>query len=471
MAMACGIHEAGRLLRESSRALGRDPAVLLEEAFLGIGPMGALLDAFVEEPDGDGWRSVVPREAMDWIRGYVPVLAGDLEDGVLTRIRDEVAAGLREGWTNEVLVARLGEVQSFARHRLEAIARTESMRAYNLGGLISASAAEGVAGFEFSAVLDDRTSSACQARDGLRLRLGDPRLAVNTPPLHPNCRSVLIPLFEEEVGQGWQGDHGNADALAVSHPSRQRPEDAVAVRKVLEGASEVGPRRKARRREETPVPEKAKIQLPIIADPQRRTWAEGVLEDAPEEVRRIVEREAPTVQYGEYGHKSYAQGKNRMNVGSLAHNDAGNYAHVFFHEFGHIVDARSAKIGLDFSAEPGSLFGKAYAEDRARFLGRARPERDETITAMRLVTDRGSKWYKDREVSDIVCSMTKGRLSGGWGHSVNYYKHPGHGEAEVFANLFALKAQRKEEAVEVVRSLFPNVVRAFEDFLLQGGGA
>ena len=77
MAMACGIHEAGRLLRESSRALGRDPAVLLEEAFLGIGPMGALLDAFVEEPDGDGWRSVVPREAMDWIRGYVPVLAGD----------------------------------------------------------------------------------------------------------------------------------------------------------------------------------------------------------------------------------------------------------------------------------------------------------------------------------------------------------------------------------------------------------
>ena len=54
---------------------------------------------------------------------------------------------------------------------------------------------------------------------------------------------------------------------------------------------------------------------------------------------------------------------------------------------------------------------------------------------------------------------------------MNYYKHPGHGEAGVFANLFALKAQRKEEAVEVVRSLFPNVVRAFEDFLLQGGGA
>ena len=215
---------------------------------------------------------------------------------------------------------------------------------------------------------------------------------------------------------------------------------------------------------------KPKIQLPIITNPQRRAWAEKALESAPDEIRNIVKREAPSVVYTEGGPRGFARGKTGLNVGSSSLNDERHFLHTFFHELGHIADARTAKNGLHLSGEVGSSFGKAYATDRAKFMGRARKAKDEKLAAMRDVTQHGSKWYDDREVSDIVCSMSKGKIHGGWMHREPYYKTPGHGEAEVFANLFALKTQQKTEAIEVIRDLFPNVVQAFEDFLTQEGG-
>jgi len=429
----------------------------------------AALDAFAA--GGDGWEDVVPRDALDWLRGYVPKLAGVLEEDVLRRVRDAISEAIEAGRTTEQAMELLREadatVGAFASHRVEAIVRTETMRGYNMGHLIALRGAEGATGVEFSAILDDRTSDACRAREGLRLRLDDPRLVANAPPIHPNCRSVLIPILDDEVPDNWRGDEAEADALAATDPTRQRPEDLEAVRRVLGSAKPGGG---ARKDEEPPAPEKVQIRLPIITDHQRRAWAEKVLDGAPEEIRRIVAREAPSVKYTEDGATGWAGGKYRLNVGSSSHGNEEDYAHVFYHEFGHVVDARSAKAGLRLSGEPGSSFGQAYAADRAKFMGRARPEKEEKLAAMRLVADRSSKWYNSREVSDIICSMSKGAISGSWGHSGAYYKQKGNGEAEVFANLFALKAQCKDEAFEVVRSLFPKVVRAFEDFLAQTGG-
>ncbi len=178
----------------------------------------------------DSWDEVLPVETSSWLEQYVPELARVYEADVLQEVRDVVSQAVREGYAVRLTMAKLRairrQVSGFAKHRLEAIARTETMRAYNMGHLRSMIDADGVAGVEFSAIIDSRTSSGCQARDGLRFRLGDPRLTYNTPPLHPNCRSVLVPVLDVEEVTDWAGDQ----EIASLPETTQRDVDIEAVR-------------------------------------------------------------------------------------------------------------------------------------------------------------------------------------------------------------------------------------------------
>jgi len=54
-----------------------------------------------------------------------------------------------------------------------------------------------IVGYEYSAKLDSRTSDICRRLDGKRWK-GDLKSVKSRPPLHFNCRSVLVPLIEGE---------------------------------------------------------------------------------------------------------------------------------------------------------------------------------------------------------------------------------------------------------------------------------
>jgi SPP1 gp7 family putative phage head morphogenesis protein len=56
---------------------------------------------------------------------------------------------------------------------------------------------EQLKGFRFSATLDSRTTDVCRACDGVKVPTGSPWLQTRTPPLHFNCRSVLLPIFRD----------------------------------------------------------------------------------------------------------------------------------------------------------------------------------------------------------------------------------------------------------------------------------
>jgi len=187
------------------------------------------------------WHRVMPHDALDWIKGYVPKLVGVLEEDILRKVRDEVTAGMAQGKTaDEVTAAVEAHVNGFAKHRVETIARTESMRAYSMGAVITLRQTPDASGVEYCSILDDRTTMECQERDGMRLRIDDPRVIYNTPPLHPNCRSVLIPILGDEVPGDWKGDPEKADLLATEHPTIQREVDIEAVRRAW-GAGESKP--------------------------------------------------------------------------------------------------------------------------------------------------------------------------------------------------------------------------------------
>ncbi|MGN8650221.1 minor capsid protein [Eubacterium pyruvativorans] len=60
----------------------------------------------------------------------------------------------------------------------------------------------GVDKLEFIATLDSRTSEICQSMDGVVFAAKDAEIGVNVPPLHPNCRSVTAPYFDDDDGAG-----------------------------------------------------------------------------------------------------------------------------------------------------------------------------------------------------------------------------------------------------------------------------
>lgn len=54
----------------------------------------------------------------------------------------------------------------------------------------------GIEYVEFNATLDTKTSEICRDNDGNKIKTSEAIPGVNVPPLHPNCRSYVVPLVD-----------------------------------------------------------------------------------------------------------------------------------------------------------------------------------------------------------------------------------------------------------------------------------
>ena len=54
----------------------------------------------------------------------------------------------------------------------------------------------GIKEYEFMAFLDSKTSKVCRKLDGKKFSIEQHQAGVNLPPLHPNCRSCIVPVVE-----------------------------------------------------------------------------------------------------------------------------------------------------------------------------------------------------------------------------------------------------------------------------------
>lgn len=197
-----------------------------------------MLREFIAFGSSNEWNEIIPIEAVNWLEGYVPMLAGVLSTDVLEKTREVIRNSLIEGSTLKERMSALRESsEELARMsdlRIEMIARTEVTRADSMGRLISMKANDDVIGVEFSAIMDDRTTEMCIARNGLVMRLDDPRLPENTPPLHVNCRSLLVSLTVYDFPDGVLTSHDFNEV-----PSGiQREEDIAEFRSLLEDVTE-----------------------------------------------------------------------------------------------------------------------------------------------------------------------------------------------------------------------------------------
>ena len=53
--------------------------------------------------------------------------------------------------------------------------------------------------FQYSAILDGRTTPLCQSLEDMIVTADDPRRAIYTPPNHWNCRSIWVEILQEET--------------------------------------------------------------------------------------------------------------------------------------------------------------------------------------------------------------------------------------------------------------------------------
>lgn len=118
-------------------------------------------------------------------------------DAVNEAIDSELRLSEEQEESMRLCEASIDETIALAESSADTLSVTGSI---NMGrGSIFARYPERVYGFQFSAILDDRTSAICMSLDGLVVRPGSPEYASYSPPRHPHCRSIWVAIMMEET--------------------------------------------------------------------------------------------------------------------------------------------------------------------------------------------------------------------------------------------------------------------------------
>ncbi len=160
-----------------------------------------------------------PQAALKYFEGRKFYLTGTEKDYILKNIKGLLYDGIKTGKTVDTVTYNLekffdekyqveqlnsqGEWENIEDipGRIETVVRTNFNDAYNQGRLTMYQDPDlkgFVKAYEFSAIIDARTSSICEELDGKIYEANDPIWSSITPPNHFNCRSTIIPIFEFE---------------------------------------------------------------------------------------------------------------------------------------------------------------------------------------------------------------------------------------------------------------------------------
>jgi len=162
--------------------------------------------------------STTSPELQSFVDSFSLKLAGAVNKTTTDSIRSELAAGIMSGESMDKLRNRVEQVFSAAsRQRAQVIARTETTRAMNYSAKEAYRQSGVVMGKQWYTAMDELTCWECSeinevivdieadfAKEGDVMRGPDGQTAtvgysdIEAPPLHPNCRCVLLPVVMEE---------------------------------------------------------------------------------------------------------------------------------------------------------------------------------------------------------------------------------------------------------------------------------
>lgn len=145
--------------------------------------------------------------ATDWLDTQSIYSATRDGQEVIDRVQSIVVQSMRSEWSVADTIAKMREALTdytgdTSAARLKRIIRTSTSAAYNEGRAeLFRETADRIIGYEFSAVMDSHTSDICRHMDG---KIIEPdKMAMWNPPLHFNCRSVLIAIHDTETVESY----------------------------------------------------------------------------------------------------------------------------------------------------------------------------------------------------------------------------------------------------------------------------
>ncbi|KNY24993.1 minor capsid protein [Pseudobacteroides cellulosolvens] len=121
------------------------------------------------------------------------------KEKLIRTLETELTQSFIRGDSGQNTAKRLSKRLDISYNNAIRLVRTESNHISNESfgdGLIASGV---VSQYEYVATLDNLTSEICQGLDGLVFKLSDRQVGVNYPPVHPNCRSTVIPYFKDEI--------------------------------------------------------------------------------------------------------------------------------------------------------------------------------------------------------------------------------------------------------------------------------
>ena len=111
-------------------------------------------------------------------------------------IKSELSKGLIRGDSLQDISKIISDKFDTSFSNAMRLVRTESCWVMN-EATINNYKENGIKEYEFMAFLDSKTSKECRGLDGKKFSIEEYQAGVNLPPLHPNCRSCIIPVIDD----------------------------------------------------------------------------------------------------------------------------------------------------------------------------------------------------------------------------------------------------------------------------------
>ena len=136
-------------------------------------------------------KPIVAEEFLKILEEETYQFIGDWEYNVTKNARLAIIQAIKDGKSITQVVDIINkETKEKASTSLETYARTKFTEVMNKGRVAFFEESGVVSGYQYSAILDDRTTDICRGLHGKTFKAGDQPI----PPMHFNCRSMLIPI-------------------------------------------------------------------------------------------------------------------------------------------------------------------------------------------------------------------------------------------------------------------------------------
>lgn len=277
--------------------------------------------------------------------------------------------------------------------------------------------------YEFVAVLDLKTSEICSEMDGKVINIDDLVVGVNCPPLHPNCRSTVIPHIEgvERNRVARNPETGEIEEVGNLTYKEWYAKYVDKEQGILEKIIDKNKR--------------AKLQ--DITNRKDKIIDEAFKND---NIKKIAKNtKISSIKLG--GDNSYHR------RGSIVLKNKYTNRTVI-HEIGHAVD-----------------YNNKWLSSSKEFINAI--ETDKKIILKN--TDKYVKLIKDNKnyagLSDIIGGMTGNKVVGRYKYKKSYWKQPNKLQRETFAQLFTMAGEDDFEQLEVIQKYLPNTFKSFDKLI------